>query len=142
MADQELVKGAQGAKAKLNGGAAQAMAPEETEIGAEIIPPQFLPSGRLLALLLVPGIKSQQRLPVITLCVSRSAAIRGEVREKFLDPAVAEFGFGRFRVQRSLLCCFHRFTLARRKFKRDLAHIIHHQVSREWPASFGDELVH
>ncbi len=142
MADQELVKGAQGAKAKLNGGAAQAMAPKETEIGAEIIPPQFLPSGRLLALLPVPGVESQQRLPVIALCVNRSAAVRGQVREKFLDPTVAEFGFGRFRVQRSLLCSFHRFAFARRKFKGDLAHIIHHQVGGERPASFGDELVH
>src|SRR6266568_5326204 len=114
MADQELVKGAQGAKAKLNGSAAQAMAPNETEIGAEIIPPQFLPSGRLLVLLPVPGVESQQRLPVIALRVSRSAAIRGQVREKLLDPAVAEFGFGRFRVQKSLLCSFHRFPFARR----------------------------
>ena len=136
MADQELVKGAQGAKAKLNGGAAQGMAPEEAQIGAEVIPSQLLPSGRLLALLLVPGRESQQRLPVIALCVSRGAAIRGQVREKLLDPAVAEFGFGRFRVQRALLCSFHRFTLARRKFKGDFAHIIHHQVSRERPSSF------
>ncbi len=118
------------------------MPPKETEIGAEIIPPQFLPSGRLLVLLPVPGVESQQRLPVIALRVSRSAAIGGQVREKLLDPAVTEFGFGRFRVQKSLLCSFHRFPFARRKFKCDLAHIIHHQVSREWPASFGDELVH
>jgi hypothetical protein len=47
---------------------------------------------------MVPVGKFPQRLPVIPLGVNRRAAIRGQVREEFLNPLVSGHGFGRCSV--------------------------------------------
>jgi hypothetical protein len=49
--------------------------------------------------------KFLQRLPVIPLGVNRRAAVRGQVREKFLNPFVVDFGCrfgGAFHFERRL----------------------------------------
>jgi hypothetical protein len=42
----------------------------------------------------MPLEKFLQRLPVIPLRVNRRAAVRGQVREEFLNPPVGGHGFG------------------------------------------------
>src|SRR5439155_20790479 len=39
----------------------------------------------------MPAEELAQRLPIISLCVNRCAAVRGQVREKFLNPFVVDF---------------------------------------------------
>ena len=85
MTDEELVEGAQGAKAELNGGAAEVMAAQEPQIGAEIIALKLFPNRLLLPLFVMPARELVEGVAVVALGVSGSAAVSGEVLEKFCD---------------------------------------------------------
>src|SRR5437762_690152 len=109
----------------------------------------------------MPAEELAQRLPIISLGVNRCAAVRGQVREIFLNPFVVDFVNRGARlwqahafnpaasaltpvrqtstssnVLRLHLC---RFAIARREFERDLAVLPEHKPGGEWPAGFGDE---
>ena len=89
--NEEPVKGPQGAeKRSCDRRPAQILPPQEAHVGAEIIPLQRLPRGRLLPLVLVPAMKFPHRLPVVALRVGRGAAIRSEVLQELLDPLVVD----------------------------------------------------
>jgi len=99
----------------LNRRATQILPAQKSQVAAKIIALKFFPGDSLLyrsglireggPFVLMPVKKFQQRLPVIPLCVNRRPAIRGQVREKFPDPAVVDFGCrlgGVFHLEHSL----------------------------------------
>lgn len=92
MANQELVKCSQRAKAELDRGAAQIVPSQGAEITAKIVPLQLFPARRLVSLGRVPAMKFPESLLVITLGVSGSAAVGREMSKELLNPCVADFG--------------------------------------------------
>ena len=90
MSDQKLVERAEGAKAKLDGGAAEVMPSKKSQIGAEIIPLKFFPGRGFTAFFVVPAGKLLEGLAIIALGVGRCAAAGGEVLEEFGDGSHAE----------------------------------------------------
>jgi hypothetical protein len=98
VSDEKLVKRPQRAEPELNCRAAQVLPAQKTEVRAKIIALKFFPGDCLSRrsgfirdggpFLVMPVGKFPQRLPVIPLGVNRRPAVRGQVREKSLNPLV------------------------------------------------------
>jgi len=94
MPNKKFVKRSQRGKPQLRRRATQIVSAKKSYEAAKIIALEFFPNGRRFALVQMPARKFVQRLLVIPLRINRRATIRGQMREKFSNPLVADFGSG------------------------------------------------
>ena len=90
-AHEELVEGAEGAEAELGSGAAELMAAEVAEIGAEIVALQRFPVRLRFTFVVVPFGEFGQRLLIVALGVNGGGAFGGKVFEKLANIFVFRF---------------------------------------------------
>jgi len=95
MSNEKPVERPQGGKSQLDCRPAKVLPPQESYIGAKVVPLQRFPGGDYLSLLNVPVDEFREGLTIIPLGIDRGAAICGKMLEETRTPLVGFDGFNR-----------------------------------------------